>query len=229
MEGCWCDDDELVKSWGGERGGWKTILGKKECKGHTRHAWRLLSPAKGEGKGFTHIRLNNHPDGGIARFRLYGTVLPIFPFALNEIIDLASIFNGGLAIDASDERYGKASNLLLPGRGVDISDGWETARSREKGHVDLATIKLGARGLVESVVVDTACFIGNFPRAVRVLAMDVKDNEWFVLVGESEMGADREHEFVVEGGKVVTHVKLVMIPDGGVKRLRVFGRRVLAD
>lgn len=198
-----------------------------------------------------------YPDGGIARLRVYGKVVPPpLPIAVKSgkeekpLEDLASALNGGVAIECSDQHFGVKSNLLLPGRGKDMGDGWETSRSRSKGHVDWVVIKLGLKGrTIEKVVVDTAHFRGNFPRAVKVegwaiegakaaLGMESEPQHdsqgWIDLIkGERPCKADIEHEF--EGpelasdlalqDKVWTHVKLTMIPDGGVKRIRIFGRR----
>ena len=112
------------------------------------------------------------PDGGIARFRLFGVVVPVFPEAMSAMIDLAHVANGGLAVAYSDQHFGRASNLLLPGRGVDMGDGWETTRSRGGDHCDWAVIKLGTKGIIEKVVVDTAHFKGNFPKMVKVEATE---------------------------------------------------------
>jgi len=111
-----------------------------------------------------------YPDGGIARFRLFGVVVPVFPKDPDAVIDLAHVANGGLAVAFSDQHFGRASNLLLPGRGMDMGDGWETKRSREPGHTDWVVVKLGALGFIEKVVIDTAHFKGNFPQDVKLEA-----------------------------------------------------------
>jgi allantoicase len=115
-----------------------------------------------------------------------------------------------------------------------MGDGWETSRSRTKGHVDWTIIKLGAPGLIQRFVVDTAHFRGNFPQkaAVEGIAWSgegepTADAEgWEEVVPPSKTGPDQEHEFACNASNaVLTHVKLVMIPDGGIKRLRAFGKR----
>lgn len=115
-----------------------------------------------------------YPDGGIARFRLYGFVVPVFPKA-SITVDLAHVANGGLATAYSDQHFGRASNLLLPGRGVDMGDGWETKRSRRADHVDWVVVKLGAEGVIERAIVDTAHFKGNFPKMVKLEATNSKE------------------------------------------------------
>lgn len=232
VEGCFSpDDDDQVVSWGGGRGRWETILGVRACGPSRRFAWRLDAPSA---KQYTHVRLNMYPDGGIARFRLYGHAVPVFPPDADAVVDLASAQNGGVAVSCSDQHFGARHNLLLPGRGADMGDGWETARSRARGHVDWAIVKLGARGRIQSFVVDTAHFRGNFPQKVAIYALagegggdpDAAASGWREVVAPSKMGPDQEHELpCADRDTVFTHVKLVMIPDGGVKRLRVYGKR----
>ncbi|KAG8528321.1 uncharacterized protein KY384_007238 [Bacidia gigantensis] len=226
--------------------GWKEVLGRSKTEGGTRHAWVLPSSSQaggdrgGEGRGvkedvYTHVKLLMYPDGGIARFRLYGR--PVVPevsttglSGRGKEVELSAALNGGTVVDWSDQHFGHARNLLLPGRGKDMGDGWETKRSREKGHVDWVVVRLEARGKVGRVVVDTMHFRGNFPRGVRVLGTDEaegnKEEEWTELGKIEHCEKDKEHEILVEGEKAVSLVKMIIEPDGGVKRLRVFGTRV---
>lgn len=234
VEGCFNNNDEDVKAK--EFNGWETILEKQECGPSRRHAWLLPQVTE---KAYTHVRLLMYPDGGIARFRLYGIAVPVFPQDVDDVFDLAATVNGGVAISCSDQHFGTKDNLLLPGRGVDMGDGWETKRSRGE-HVDWVIVKLGARGLIEKIVVDTAHFRGNYPQKVQVFAIDAKtdpkaeDSGWIEILSPQKTGPDKEHEY---SSSQLHHVqqspyrytKLVMIPDGGIKRFRVFGRRKLSN
>lgn len=232
---------------------WEEILPKQSCGPSQRQAWKVAGPGV-EGRQWTHFRLKMFPDGGIARLRVYGKVVPPpLPASAaageRPLEDLASALNGGVAIECSDQHFGTKSNLVLPGRGEDMGDGWETARSRTPGHTDWVIIKLGLRGRsIEKVVVDTKDFRGNFPRAVKVEGWPQEPAKaalsgeqpgadspgWVPLIdGEKKCQADTEHVF--EGDELVasvpledwvwTHVKMTIIPDGGVKRLRILGRR----
>jgi len=116
-----------------------------------------------------------YPDGGIARFRLFGMVVPVFPADKSQVVDLAHVANGGLAVRSSDQHFGKASNLLLPGRGIDMGDGWETKRSRGGDHVDWVVVKLGAEGTIERTAIDTAHFKGNYPKLVKLEATNSQE------------------------------------------------------
>ncbi|KAL4950026.1 galactose-binding domain-like protein [Aspergillus filifer] len=234
--------------------GWTTILPPQECGPKQRRAWKLNSYDPTNPTPYTHVRLLMYPDGGFGRLRLYGHAIP--PTVETTSKDrselpqeeLSSALVGGLALGASDQHYTPCSNLLLPGRGKDMGDGWETARSRAKGHVDWALIKLGLPGSVSKVVVDTKDFRGNFPRAVRVhglVAGSVGKDEvpshdhagWVELLKEDKpCQADTEHVFeaadLAAGGedeRTFSHVKLTLVPDGGVKRFRIFGKRDLSS
>ncbi|KAK4095016.1 hypothetical protein Purlil1_712 [Purpureocillium lilacinum] len=233
VEGCFSANDDEVVSWQGGRGKWETILGVEECGPSQRFGWKLDSPS---GKQYTHVRLNMYPDGGIARFRLFGHAVPVFPDDKDAVFDLAAAQNGGVAVSCSDQHFGTKDNLLLPGRGKDMGDGWETKRTRGKDHVDWAIIKLGAPGYVHKFVADTAHYRGNFPQKVAIQALSWKghgepgdkDAAWQEVVAPTKMGPDAEHELACASDKTAfTHVKLIMIPDGGVKRLRAFGRRAV--
>jgi len=68
--------------------------------------------------------------------------VPVFPTDLSTVLDLAHVANGGLAVACSDQHFGKKDNLLNPNRGINMGDGWETARSREKNHQDWVIVKL---------------------------------------------------------------------------------------
>lgn len=190
---------------------------------------------RARGRRFTHVRLTIHPDGGVARLRVHGLGVPA-PGALEAgEVDLAAVANGGVAIVASDEFYGGISNLLLPGESRRMDEGWETSRTRDRSVDEWVVVRLAAPGRVRRVTVDTSHFRGNAPEAVRVegvllgdaaehtdVAVDPLD--WQLLVTDHEVGPHAAHEFrAVDGAPVVDHVRLVIEPDGGVARLRVWG------
>ncbi|KAK1761359.1 hypothetical protein QBC47DRAFT_419741 [Echria macrotheca] len=223
VEGCFNLDDTEVLSWKGGRGGWEPILSIQECGPSQRFGWRLDNPTQ---KQYTHVRLNMYPDGGIARFRLFGHAVPVFPEDKDAIFDLAAAQNGGVAISCSDQHFGTKDNLILPGRGKDMGDGWETARSRTKGHIDWAIIRLGAAGLIQNFIVDTAHFRGNYPQKVKLEAIEWKgegepgaDSQGWVDIAEPlKCEPDKEHpvDSLIKD-QPFTHVKLIIVPDGGVK------------
>ena len=109
----------------------------------------------------THVRLRIFPDGGVARLRVYGrAIAEPRTFWQPGSIDLVALEHGGGVAAVSDQFFGPPSNLLLPGRGVNMGDGWETKRRRTPGS-DWCVLRLGRRGVVQRVEIDTHFFKGN--------------------------------------------------------------------
>ncbi|KAJ6500130.1 allantoicase [Mycena vitilis] len=218
---------------GKEDSRWAEVLPKQSMNPNSRHLFRIP-----ETSGVNFVKLNMYPDGGIARFRVYGKVIPVHPQDIAEAFDLAHVFAGGRVEFTSDQHFGVGSNLILPGRGKDMGDGWETKRSREKGHKDWAIIKLGAPGALEQVEIDTAHFKGNFPESCEIHALAAsgevdwasskgEGHEWSLILPRTKLGPHRQHYFQLENvdGQLYTHVKVTIHPDGGLKRVRVIGTK----
>lgn len=186
---------------------------------------------------WTHLRIHIFPDGGVARLRVFG-VPELDDVGDGKEIDLAAALNGGRILAFSDAHYGDYMRLLAPGRGINMGDGWETRRRREPGY-DWMIIALGARGHVHRMLVDTCHFKGNFPDRCSIQAADlsafgdgltdalVTDSMfWTEMMPQQRLSADTVHTFVdqLEVLGPVTHVRFNIFPDGGVSRLRLFGR-----
>lgn len=189
---------------------------------------------------WTHLRLNIFPDGGVARFRVYGLAQPT-GHSEGEEFDLASLMNGARIVGFSDAHYGNYHRLLTPTVPKDMGDGWETRRRREPGN-DWIIVALAAPGHVERAVIDTAFYKGNFPESCSIDAAYLPDALaagpdadamlvtasmfWEPLMGRQALHADRVHEFadIPEHGPV-THVRLNIHPDGGVSRFKLIGRK----
>ncbi|KAH9858744.1 allantoicase [Lenzites betulinus] len=212
---------------------WEELLPKVGLGPSSQHLF-TVPPSQ----GVNYVKLNMYPDGGIARFRVYGLVAPIFPADTSAVFDLAHAFSGGRVVYTSDQHFGVGSNLILPGRGKDMGDGWETKRNRAKGHKDWAIIKLGDAGFLSQVEIDTAHFKGNFPESCELHALhsddlvptDAPDDLWTPILPRTKLGPHRRHFLQLENvdGKAYTHVKITIYPDGGIKRVRVLGRRAVA-
>ena len=178
----------------------------------------------------SHVRLRIHPDGGVARLRVLGHVVPdVSIFHTAGALDLTAIEHGGRVVQASDAFFAPASNLLLPGRGHVMGTGWETARRRTPGS-DWCVIQLGRRGVVEHFVIDTWLFKGNAPLALRIEGADVGEggaapaaDAWKPLVGRTPLGPHLRHAIGVPMPRPLTHLRVHMIPHGGIHRLRAFG------
>jgi allantoicase len=215
----------------GEQAGWTKVTARLKLHGDDR----IYVPIAHE-EPVTHVRLQIFPDGGVARLRVWGRVAKDWSAVDPDArLDLLAMENGGRGIIANDEHYGCIENLTAPGRGVNMGDGWETRRRRELGH-DWAVLELGAPGHIEEIVVDTAHFKGNYPDRCFLQAsatatgtpeeIAAASESWPLLLPETRLEADKVHVFrdgLADLG-AVRFVRLNIVPDGGVSRLRLVGR-----
>jgi allantoicase len=212
---------------------WTEILPESALIGDSQNRFHITSPNR-----FTHLRFKIYPDGGVARLRVYGEVLPDWEAAERDglELDLAAVEHGGVIVSSSDKFFGAPANLILPGPSLGMFDGWETRRRRGPGH-DWALVRLGAPGTIRRVIVETSFFKGNFPESCSLdacrAASDARDDtaaanfDWKEIVPRSPLEADARCVFEKElrSPSEVTHVRLNVYPDGGVARLRIFGQR----
>jgi allantoicase len=161
LESCAVGSDPSAKQLTDTATSWSKLLPKSPLAGDTQNRFAVSCPNR-----VTHLRFKIYPDGGVARLRVHGEVLPEWAAierATGEI-DLAAVEHGGLVIDSSDMFFGSRNNLILPGRSTGMHDGWETRRRRGPGH-DWCVVLLGAAGTVRRIEVDTSYFKGNFPES----------------------------------------------------------------
>lgn len=209
---------------------WTPIVPSTSLQGNSHHYLDVHDTA-----AYTHVRLNLYPDGGVARLRVYGQ--PRIDWAdasRGQLVDLAAMENGAYIVAVNNQHFGLASNLLMPGRGVNMGDGWETRRRREPGN-DWAIIALARPATIRKIEVDTAHFRGNYPDRCSLQAAYVSGGTdsslvtqamfWPMLLGEQKLEMDKQHVFEqgIAALGPVTHVRLNIIPDGGVSRLRLWG------
>jgi allantoicase len=211
---------------------WVPIMPQLPLAGDTQNPFPIQNDER-----FTHLRFMIYPDGGVARLRVYGEVLPNWTRLkrLGGDIDLAAVENGGLVLACSDMFFGHRHNLIMPGRAINMSDGWETKRRRGPGH-DWVIIRLGAPGHVHRVEVDTSYFKGNFPESCSLEACNVSDSSverltdlslpWNSILPRTKLQAHTRHLFEQEllDSDTASHLRFNIFPDGGVGRLRVYGK-----
>jgi allantoicase len=164
---------------------WVEILPPARLQGDSLNPFAVSS-----GERFTHLRLKIYPDGGVARLRVYGEVVPDWERVKRAggLVDLAAVEHGGLVVATSDEFFGHRHNLIMPGRAADMSDGWETKRRRGPGH-DWCIIKLGAAGHVRRVEVDTSHFKGNYPESCSLEVCNAPEAASSLGAGDHAVGA----------------------------------------
>ncbi|RKP28099.1 allantoicase, partial [Syncephalis pseudoplumigaleata] len=229
VEACFISE-ETLKQGGDIDFHWEPVLPRVELGPASKHYFQLDEPTAVH----NFVRLRIYPDGGVGRFHVYGHVRPNLPSASSkQLMDLAFVGNGGRVVAQSDQHYTPSSNLILPDRGHNMGDGWETRRSREPNHCDWVVVRLGMPGKLEKCDIDTHHFKGNFPDGVELDACysDAEDPSlepdvaWFQILPRQRLSAHQQHHFSLDlRDRVFTHVRMTIYPDGGVMRLRIYGR-----
>jgi allantoicase len=210
---------------------WAEVLPQSPLKGDSQN----LFPISHDGR-FTHVRMKIYPDGGVARLRLYGEVVPDTKRMKRGEIDLVGVQNGGIVLASSDQFFGEPRNLLMPYKAKNMGDGWETKRRRGPGH-DWAILKLGVPGEIHKIEVDTAYFKGNYPDSCSLEvchsasaqpdAFLAAPHVWREVLPQTKLKPNHRQVFSkLKDMGVATHARFNIYPDGGVSRLRLIGRVV---
>jgi len=220
----------------GESTQWHEILAKVDLSPGSQHLYALENSAQ-----WTHIRLHIYPDGGVARLKIYGEVKKDWQkVGAHEVIDLIAVGNEGRALLCSDMYFSAMENLIAPGRIKNMGDGWETKRRRGAGH-DWCVLKLGHRGVLQQIIVDTTYFKGNYPDRCSIEGVLAADQQnigetletlnWQEILPPTKLSPHQQHIFeshLVDIG-AVNLLRLNIFPDGGIARLRAFGKIMRAQ
>jgi len=195
---------------------WTCLVPVSALSGDSAHVFRVH-----EARRFNFVRLNIFPDGGVARFRVHGIVVPAPGMLDGLTIDLAALENGADVVACSDLFYSTPRNVLSPGLARVMGEGWETRRRREPGH-EWLVVRLAAEGEIRLAEIDTSGYRGNAPSMASVAVGPSADGPWRDLLGRTELQPDTVHRFRLDGPPA-TFARLAIYPDGGIARLRLHG------
>lgn len=209
---------------------WRTLVPRSPIRGDSRNVFPVHDPYR-----YTHLRLSIYPDGGVARLRAHGVVVPDPEHFPDGVADLAAAEHGGLVVRCSNGFYGAPSRLIAPGLARTMGEGWETSRRRDDGN-DWVLVRLVAPGRIRLVELDLTHFKGNAPAAARLRGLDAAAADptdpasWVEILPRTALQPDTRHRFPLDrfGGEGATRtirmVRLDVFPDGGMARLRLPGR-----
>jgi len=206
-----------------ERADWTEIVPLSPLSGDTAHVFSVSCPRR-----LSHVRLRIYPDGGVARLRVHGQVVPDPALLAGLTFDLAALENGGDVVACSDQFYSVPRNAISPGLSRVMGEGWETSRRRSAGN-EWLLISLAERAVPALAEIDTSGYVGNSPGAVRLRGIDsdapaaASESDWADLLPVTPLLPDTPHRFRLEACPPVTHVRLDVLPDGGIARLRLHG------
>jgi allantoicase len=194
---------------------WVNVVPRANLAGDSKNLFAVTSEQR-----FTHVRLDIYPDGGVARLRVHGEVVPPWDLLRGQMIDLAALEHGAWVEACSDMFFGSRNNLIKPGPSRSMADGWETRRKRGPGH-EWALVRLAAPGTIDRLELDTSHFKGNAP---AVISVEGKHGEDWSLLLRTPVQPHTRHLFddLRRIGEV-SHLRLSVYPCGGVARMRAWG------
>ena len=211
---------------------WQPLLSKKKTKADSHHYFTIKN-----NQVFTHIKFNIFPDGGVARLRLYGSISKSKKLK-NKKINLASLLDGSSVIACNNEHFGKAENILAPGKAKNMGDGWETRRRRGKGFDWLILNTLDGKE-IDKIEISTHHFKGNFPSHCSLQAAYLTNSKnskqivksstkWKYLLKNAKLSADKVHVFknILLKKDKINYIKINIFPDGGISRFKIFGKSI---
>ena len=226
LDGC------LVGSDPNQPESWISLLDQQALQGDSHQFFQI--PESKDHLEIAYLRLNIFPDGGIARLQVFGKPAGLNITDENGLLELTSALNVAYGVAWNDAHFGVVSNILLPGRGINMGEGWETRRRRDPGN-DWCVIALATCARPIRCELDTAHFKGNYPDRFSLqganlhgknLSVVDQSEQWEFLLPEQKLSMDHQHFYQNEllNTGPITHVRLNLYPDGGVSRLRLWGK-----
>lgn len=224
VEACSLEGDVRLDAASVEAVAWEPLVPVSTCEGDSVNYYPVYAADRIR---YTHVRLHIYPDGGVARLRIYGVPLPDPAIFAGLSFDLAALENGGLILDQSDKFFQTADNVIAP-----VERGWETRRRRTEGH-DWFVLKLTGPCTPRQLVVNTMRFLGNTPESICIQGCErarpesgaAEPTPWRDLLPRTPLQPDTVHRFAVrdEDERPVTHLRVQIFPDGGLRKLHVLG------
>ena len=225
------DDEQFLQEIKDEQ--WIDLLKQSDLEGDTKQYFDSIDFSE-----LTHLRVDIYPDGGVARFKAFGEICFDDSLFEEENINVLSMRNGARAVHTNNEFFGSLSNILKDDEAINMGDGWETRRRREPGN-DWGIIELSNPALIDNIMIDTNFFKGNYADSFSICSAYLENTTdssvvtqsmfWEELISSKKLEMDTKHYFSNNDllhNKPITHIRINIFPDGGVSRLKLFGKFV---
>jgi allantoicase len=230
---------------------WYTLVPRANARGDAVNAYPVDDGWRG--RRCTHVRLSIYPDGGVARFRVHGTPVPDPRFLTGTIdlaalengglvVGCSDAFYssaGNLILPGratgmaqgweNARRRGPGHDYVIvalaaPGvlRHVEIDTSCFIGNAPQQ----VRLLAADAREVPESAAeADPSPVTGPDagPGAAADPGHSIPDPAWREVLPLTRVQPDTRHRFRLDGAGVATHVRLDVIPDGGLARLRIHG------
>ena len=144
--------------------------------------------------------------------------------------------DGASVIACNNEHFGKAENILAPGKAKNMGDGWETRRRRGPGFDWLILNSLDGKE-IDKIEISTHHFKGNYPSHCSLQATYIPKSKnskaivnssvkWKYLLKGAKLSSNKVHIFknnLMKKDKI-NFIKINIFPDGGISRFRIYGK-----
>jgi allantoicase len=208
---------------------WTTIVDTAALKPNSHNIF-----AVDDRRRYTHLRLQLESDGGVARLRAYGEVIPDPALWAGVTVEVSGVEQGGRVEWSSDSFYSDACALISPHRPRNMGDGWETRRRRDIGPEshDAVMISFAVPAHLQRVEIDTSRFVFNASPEVALLGSRARpcgEHGWALVpfdvevLARTRIAPDARQVFIVDAADI-TALRVQAYPDGGIARVRAFGR-----
>ena len=141
-------------------------------------------------------------------------------------------------VACNNEHFGKAENILAPGKSKNMGDGWETRRRRGPGFDWLILNSLTGKE-IDKIEISTHHFKGNFPSHCSLQATYLPTSKnfkkivnssakWKYLLKNAKLSSNKIHIFknnLMKKDKI-NFIKISIFPDGGISRFRIYGKNI---
>lgn len=151
------------------------------------------------------------------------TILGKLNYSDGDYFDNASIAYGAEVIEATNEHYGPAAQVISSTPPIHMFDGLESARSREKNHHESVTIKLAEEKPIAWIDLDFSYFVNNNPVKIGLEGLS-REGDWVTLLHEEivKFYAGNQARFLINHNMAFSQIRLTTYPDGGVNRIHVY-------
>ncbi|MFZ4714935.1 MAG: serine hydrolase [Bacteriovoracaceae bacterium] len=135
-------------------------------------------------------------------------------------VNVASLALGAKLLNATNEHYGPAVQVLSPFAPINMFDGLESARSRKKGHHEEIIVELAKASKLYRLEMDFTYFVNNNPLFVKVEGKS--GDKWTEIVPKTKVKAfaGNTKTFEILSNDHFEQLKVVTYPDGGMNRFR---------
>jgi allantoicase len=230
---------------------WHPLLPRSDARGDAVNAYPVDDRRRGW--RWTHVRLSIYPDGGVARFRVHGTPMPDPRFLTGTIdlaalengglvVGCSDAFYssaGNLILPGratgmaqgweNARRRGPGHDyvtvaLAAPGvlRHAEIDTSCFVGNAPEQVRL-LAADAREAAGPATGADPGPATGGDPGPATGGDRGLPIPESAWREVLPMTRVQPDTRHRFRLDGAGVATHVRLDVIPDGGLARLRIHG------